>query len=340
MEGVWNKKVAQRSTPKSDLRDWQENVFRRARAKGDKTVEASEYSARIQHAGRRQFFNLGTANKAAAAAQARDIYVHLQANGWEPTLAKYKKAAAPPKADATLGDFLAEVKARADLKPKTIEGYAMALRKIAADASHIDGGNPRFDALTGGHQAWLERVHAVKLADLTPGVVQEWKRAFLARAGSDPMKQRSARVSANSFLRRAKSLFSPAITKHLEAVKLPAPLPFEGVAFEKRPSMRYRSGFDVFGLIETAREELSQADPEQFKIFLLAVMAGLRRREIDTLEWAAFRWEQGRRRRSARKACNHLTSLASLAGLPAAGDQRSLIILASPDVRRGQRSWF
>jgi integrase len=136
-------------------------------------------------------------------------------------------------------------------------------------------------------------VHAVKLADLTPGVVQEWKRAFLAKAGSDPVKQRSARVSVNSFLRRAKSLLSPAITKHLEAVKLPAPLPFEGVAFEKRPSMRYRSGFDVFGLIETAREELSQAEPEQFKIFLLAVMAGLRRREIDTLEWTAFRWDQG-----------------------------------------------
>ena len=57
--------------------------------------------------------------------------------------------------------------------------------------------------------------------------------------------------------------------------------------------MRYRSGFDVFALIETAREELSQAEPEQFKIFLLAVMAGLRRREIDTLEWAAFRWDQG-----------------------------------------------
>jgi hypothetical protein len=91
------------------------------------------------------------------------------------------------------------------------------------------------------------------------------------------VKQRSVRVSANSFLRRAKGLFSSSTIKHLEAVKLPSPLPFEGVAFEKRPSMRYRSGFDVFGLIETAREELSQAEPEQFKIFLLAVMAGLRR---------------------------------------------------------------
>ena len=27
-------------------------------------------------------------------------------------------------------------------------------------------------------------------------------------------------------------------------------------------------------------------------MFLLGVMAGLRRREIDTLEWSAFRWER------------------------------------------------
>jgi len=49
----------------------------------------------------------------------------------------------------------------------------------------------------------------------------------------------------------------------------------------------------VFDLIEAAKKELAQPAPEQFKVFLLAVMAGLRRREIDTLEWSAFRWERG-----------------------------------------------
>jgi integrase len=32
---------------------------------------------------------------------------------------------------------------------------------------------------------------------------------------------------------------------------------------------------------------------EQLKIFLLAIMAGLRRNEIDKLEWHAFRWKAG-----------------------------------------------
>jgi integrase len=65
--------------------------------------------------------------------------------------------------------------------------------------------------------------------------------------------------------------------------------------------MRYRSSFDVSTLIEKARTELSVKEPEQFKIFLLAVMAGLRRNEIDKLEWTAFRWEEGSIRIEATK---------------------------------------
>jgi len=115
----------------------------------------------------------------------------------------------------------------------------------------------------------------------------------LAKAGSDKTKKRSASVSVNSFLCRAKCLFSADTIKHLESVKLPSPLPFDGISFEPRQSMKYRSSFDVVKLIEKAREELSTEAPEQFKIFLLAVMAGLRRNEIDKLEWSAFLWEEG-----------------------------------------------
>ncbi len=115
----------------------------------------------------------------------------------------------------------------------------------------------------------------------------------MGSASDDPVRQRSARISANSFLRRAKSLFASSVTKHLDKVSFPNPLPFDGVEFYKRASMRYQGSFDVFDLIEAAKKELAQPAPEQFKVFLLAVIAGLRRREIDTLEWNAFRWERG-----------------------------------------------
>jgi integrase len=70
-------------------------------------------------------------------------------------------------------------------------------------------------------------------------------------------------------------------------------LPFVGVEFEPRQSLKYHSGFDAMVLIGVARDALSTTEPELFKIFLLAVMVGLRRREIDLLEWPSFRWESG-----------------------------------------------
>jgi integrase len=55
----------------------------------------------------------------------------------------------------------------------------------------------------------------------------------------------------------------------------------------------YRSGFNIETLLKSAREELAESKPEQWKILLLGAMAGLRRNEIDKLPWSAFRWEEG-----------------------------------------------
>ena len=56
----------------------------------------------------------------------------------------------------------------------------------------------------------------------------------------------------------------------------------------------YRSGFNVETLLESAREELAENKPEQWKIFLLGAMAGLRRNEIDKLPWSCVPLERGR----------------------------------------------
>jgi integrase len=60
---------------------------------------------------------------------------------------------------------------------------------------------------------------------------------------------------------------------------------------EPRQNMRYRSSFDAQKLIANAKNELALAEPEMFKAFLLAIMTGLRRSEIDKLEWRAFDWQ-------------------------------------------------
>jgi hypothetical protein len=60
--------------------------------------------------------------------------------------------------------------------------------------------------------------------------------------------------------------------------------------FIERPAMQYRSSIDAGQLTRAAQKELALADPPVSLAFLLALGAGLRRGEIDRLEWAAFQW--------------------------------------------------
>jgi integrase len=281
--------------PKTDVRYWTRRLFKPWYTRDGQRFELDTYAIKIQLRGRRETFALGTPNKTAAAARAREIYLFLAANGWEAAREKFKpKSPEILKTGATVGQFLEELRAKAELKPKTFESYCVAFRRIISDAFKVEGGTERFDYRTGGRDRWIALVHAIPLAEVTPARIAEWKRGFLARAGSSPVKQRAARTSVNSFLRQAKSLFAPRLLKHLEGrLELPAGSPFEGVDFEKRQSMRYGSGFDVEKLIGRAQAELASEWPEQFKIFLLAAFAGLRRGEIDLLEWSSFRWESG-----------------------------------------------
>lgn len=277
---------------KTDVRCWRARVFKQTYQRGGKKFESPNWMVEIQAHGTRHRLSLETPNKEAAAVRAKDIYLSIQANGWEAALQKYRPALAVPqkRQNVTVGEFIAEVTAKADRDPGTLADYARALRKIVADAFGVDDGPEKFDSHSGGYQNWLTQVHGIKLARLTPEKVQGWKRAFLARASTSPIEQRKAKVSVNSFIRRARCLFTPGILQHLE-IELATPLPFEGVEFEPRQSLKYRSNFDVQALIIKATEELAGQESEAFKIFLLAVMVGLRRKEIDLLEWPSFRWE-------------------------------------------------
>src|SRR5207253_1511442 len=136
------------------------------------------------------------------------------------------------KTNLTVGQFIALAKSVASVEPSTLRGYVSALRKIVSDSFGLDPGKAKFDPYAGGHQNWVERVDAVRLAVLTPQKVQQWKRSFLADAPQDPISQRAAKTSVNTFLRQAKSLFSKKIIKHLQDVSLPDPLPFSGLEFE------------------------------------------------------------------------------------------------------------
>ena len=135
------------------------------------------------------------------------------------------------------------------------------------------------------------KVDALSLESITPRAVIEWKNQRIKKAG---VNNGSAIVSVNSMVRNAKSLFTRLILPHMrEALPtLPELLPFDGVsATTKTKSLRYVSKMNAEEIIKAARVELEKAQPKVYLMFLLAVMCGLRRSEIDNLLWRDFDFE-------------------------------------------------
>jgi hypothetical protein len=236
-----------RHFPKTDIRFCQSAVFRQPYIVDGQRRLTNEWYARIKFQGKRQFFPLGTPNRAAAAAKARDIFLFLTVNGWPLTVAKYMRNSDPTSAthtsEITVGSSLDAVFS-VSTKRTTVEGYATAFRKIVADLFGFASDPAKFDYHSGGRNEWLAKVHAIELGKVTPAKIQEWKQSFLATAGNDPLTLRKARISVNTFLRRSRSLFSQKLLRQLQ-LRLPSPLPFDGVEFEPRQSMKYRSDFNV-----------------------------------------------------------------------------------------------
>ena len=152
--------------------------------------------------------------------------------------------------------------------------------------------NLTMGATSESRKQWVERVDAVPISDITPEDISGWMRSYITKRakGGDEEKEVSAKRSANTVVRKARSLFSKRSLKAMHAAKLelPSPLPFEGVEFFKTEQSRYRSTVDAEELFKAAVDDLAADEPECFKVFILAIAGGLRRKEIDTLLWNQF----------------------------------------------------
>jgi integrase len=123
-------------------------------------------------------------------------------------------------------------------------------------------------------------------------LIQDWRTQYIKKAEGNPLARQSAIRSANSYIRCARSLFSKKWLARLK-LRLPSPLPFEGVKVERNRAPRYASTIDPKKLFETAQKELAAVDPQAYVIFLLALGAGLRKAEIDGLEWSHINFDRG-----------------------------------------------
>ena len=183
-----------RHVGKSHVDYWTPRLIKRSYLDSEgREVEIPEWYVRIAHLGRREWFNTGTPNKAAAAEKARKIYLSLISKGWQATLDEFKPDMQVSKDGCTVGEFLDQVKAVSGLKPVTYEIYAKKFRSLVAGVFNIDGGKAKYDYVNGGHKEWLDRVHAVRLDRLTPDRVNDWKVRELKAASTSPLATQTSR---------------------------------------------------------------------------------------------------------------------------------------------------
>ncbi|QIF02898.1 tyrosine-type recombinase/integrase [Roseimicrobium sp. ORNL1] len=272
---------------KTDYRHWLERV--------DMPGRCLTFGVHLSYRGRRMRFSLETANKDAAAKKAARLYLSLVAKGWDETLKQFRPEKAPkPPSPTTVGLLLTAVQNLAEVRVSTLRAYSQAIRTIASDVAAIRSkharGKSKGRADSLNTEEWRRAVDALSLDLLSPATVADWRRRYIERAGDAPDARRRAENSASALIRNARSLFSKrtlrTLLETMPEIVLPDPLPFSGMEVSQKVQS-YKSRVDPTALVNAGLAELAgnPAKLEQFKILMLGLLCGLRKAEVDTLQW-------------------------------------------------------
>ena len=264
---------------------WSSRIFK---GRNDDGVVSPHYIMRVQFKGRRTTFTTGTGNKEAAAKIAAGIYNDILVMGWDTTLAKHRPTNEPdpalPAPVTSVGGWIAAARKVSEANASTFNCYSCSLRKIVGDILAVERSKKRFGPRKGGAGDFRAKIDATSLEVLTLPAVQKWRLEYVKRAKT-PAEERSRMTSCNSTISQARSLFAAKILKFLPDLRLPDPIPFHEVEFFPRQSAKYFSRIDAKTLLQEAHRELSGSNSPAFLAMLLALSAGLRKGEIDSLQW-------------------------------------------------------
>ena len=297
---------------KSDFRFWKSRLFKNSYTRDGVSHSQADYSVKIQFDGKRETFNLNISNKDLASKKAVKIYQSLLNEGMDKTCEIYKsqteKIISP-----TVGEFIREFESQNEVSKTSLISYAGKFRRLVAEICKINSDKSKYHS-GAGSRIYREKVESVKLSKITSYDINSWKRKFVGSAKNEE-ELRSKKVTVNSIIRNSKSLFAPKALvfvasdfmgsnsvstktgiKRLQG-RLSVPCnPFEGVELETVHKQQYdatRDGMNAELIFASARNELEKDYPEQYKIFLLAITAGLRRKEIDWIKWNNIDFAKG-----------------------------------------------
>ena len=311
--------VSKQKYGKTDARYWKSRLFRNTYSRDGERAETADWCIKLAHAGQRETVNLRTGNAEAAASKARDLYRTVVSDGWAAALAIYKPQAAPlaSESPALLKDLILTADQRAvHVRPTTMRYYQGSLRQIAADVAKLARPVDRHDYFNGGSARWREIVEALPLTVITPEALRRWQTAYVKSRGTAPAEIRSAKVSANTILGSAARLFTPIMLAHYRDAGLQVPAnPFSEVKPFPKQDSRYVSKIDPVAVLAAARRELHDAapalpqgltgialanagltmqdGPQEYRVILLGTLTGLRRSELDRLQWAHINFAAG-----------------------------------------------
>jgi integrase len=297
------KQKAQKPKPpasKTTASYWQQKVFREKKfdasdesvsdfangAEPDKqpTWVSAKFYVRMQVGDERRKFSLKASVAEEAGKEAAALYREILSNGWPDKKTKGGKSTTARSVDErnTIGGWIEAATAKASVREDTAKKYSESLRTIVGDIMSLSRARKPEDR---------RKIDQFPVDGLTREVLNAWIEKRVDAAGKDVVKAKRARNTVRALIANAKALFTPPLQEAMGIKEEKHKLPFRGLKLPPRSTTRYTSKFDAHLLLEQAASDLGGAkfvgkDPgrfEMWKILYLAIVAGLRYREIDNL---------------------------------------------------------
>ena len=261
-------------------------IQRIARAVGGRTYYSKSWYMRAQVNGRRSWFKLGTDLKKAKA-KACEIANSIGTGGITAQLGYEQSKVKQPKGTfATLGELIDGIELSTGVfemaKASTVHEYLCSVKLIVREVAQWKLGRK------------LETAEILDLpsSHLSAALVRDFRNLRVQGIPEGPASK-TARLTANGHLRNAQAVVAPGVIEHLrdQGMNSPDLMPFRSSPLFKNLRTVYVLPPDevIMRIAKAIREELSAlACPLFYLATLLALHAGLRRKEIVHAKWSWF----------------------------------------------------